>query len=101
MASSKTIKYFRKNLEFLPDAYAGSDTNRMTIGYFGLSALDLLQHELSPVQKQQFVEWIYAQQIVPGGDCLANLMQMDAVGPLAFAGALVWAHLSTRSHHKR
>ena len=52
--------YFKKHLALLPNHYQSADTSRMTLGFFCLSALDLLGKEL-PTDK---VEWIYAQQII-------------------------------------
>ena len=38
----RSIKYFMYNLQLLPEAYTGAETNRLTLCYFCVSALDLL-----------------------------------------------------------
>lgn len=69
------VQYYKKCIEFLPCQYLGADTNRylarlllrlmkrMTLAYFCISALDLL-NELSNLtieRKQSWIEWVYAQ----------------------------------------
>ena len=69
---SRAIKYFMYNLQLLPQAYTGAETNRMTLCYFCVSALDLLGSLDKIRDKQSIIEWIYNLQVVPGqskGDC--------------------------------
>ena len=63
---SRAIKYFMYNLQLLPQAYTGAETNRMTLCYFCVSALDLLGSLDKIRDKQTIIEWIYNLQIVPG-----------------------------------
>ncbi|KAI9032831.1 terpenoid cyclases/protein prenyltransferase alpha-alpha toroid [Phycomyces nitens] len=67
----KHIQYFKTNLSFLPNAYTGTETNRMTLGFFCLNALDLLgalDESVSEQNKKDWIDWIYAQQILPEND---------------------------------
>ncbi len=67
LLSSRHVKYFKRVVGVLPSDTQSLDTSRMTILYFGLSGLDLLDSlsVLSDEQKEQMIEWIYSQQIVP------------------------------------
>ncbi|KAE8204167.1 hypothetical protein CF335_g2752 [Tilletia laevis] len=50
----------------LPQSYTSGDTQRMTLGYFCLSGLDLLggvQSKVPDEERKELVNWIYAQQI--------------------------------------
>ncbi|KAL0091986.1 protein geranylgeranyltransferase type I beta subunit [Phycomyces blakesleeanus] len=67
----KHITYFKTNLSFLPNAYTTTETNRMTLGFFCLNALDLLgalDESVSEQNKKDWIEWIYAQQLLPETD---------------------------------
>jgi geranylgeranyl transferase type-1 subunit beta len=59
------LTYFHLNLKGLPYHYTGSEASRMTLIYFCLSALDLLD-DTDPLNGEQknWTEWIYTQQIV-------------------------------------
>nr|XP_022333798.1 geranylgeranyl transferase type-1 subunit beta-like isoform X1 [Crassostrea virginica] len=65
----KHIKFFERCLHILPSRYCSLDTNRMTIAFFALSGLDLL-NALESIEKQKnhIVEWIYSLQILPNKD---------------------------------
>ena len=45
-------------------------SHRMTILYFGLSGLDMLNalDSISAKEKQEMIEWIYAMQLLPDKD---------------------------------
>ncbi|KAF9979172.1 Geranylgeranyl transferase type-1 subunit beta [Actinomortierella ambigua] len=61
----KHVKYFKRCLLMLPNAYASMDTNRMTLGCFALSALELLgvlDDVVSEKDRKAWIDWIYAQQ---------------------------------------
>ncbi|RHZ89892.1 hypothetical protein Glove_9g99 [Diversispora epigaea] len=65
---SKTIQYFKRCLDLLPNNYTSNDTHRMTLTFFALSGLDLLgvlETEIPKERRDQWVNWIYAQQILP------------------------------------
>ncbi|KAF0408180.1 Geranylgeranyl transferase type-1 subunit beta [Gigaspora margarita] len=64
----KTIGYFKRCLEFLPKPYESSDTHRMTLAFYSLSGLDLLgvlETEFTQERINNWIDWIYAQQILP------------------------------------
>ena len=65
------IKYWLRCLKtFLPTAYISNDSNRMTLAYFTLSALDslgALESHTTPVERAQYVDWIYHCQHPSGG----------------------------------
>ncbi|KAL6040276.1 Geranylgeranyl transferase type-1 subunit beta [Balamuthia mandrillaris] len=58
------VQFLKANLNVLPTPYQGQDSNRLTVLYFVVSALDLIGR-LDLVDKQQAIEWIYSLQIVP------------------------------------
>ncbi|CAG8465712.1 1375_t:CDS:2 [Cetraspora pellucida] len=64
----KTIGYFKRCLEFLPKQYEGNDTHRMTLAFYSLAGLDLLgvlETEYTQERINNWIDWIYAQQILP------------------------------------
>ncbi len=65
MEFSKEDKYFIRCLDFLPIQAVSADTSRMTLAYFGIAGLDLLNklHLIAPTKKSVYVDWIYAQYI--------------------------------------
>ncbi|RCI03889.1 Geranylgeranyl transferase type-1 subunit beta [Rhizopus stolonifer] len=69
-AREKLVRYFKSNLTMLPTPYTQTETNRMTLGFFCLGALSLLGEldaNITPENKRDWIEWIYAQQVLPTG----------------------------------
>ncbi|KAI8388720.1 terpenoid cyclases/protein prenyltransferase alpha-alpha toroid [Radiomyces spectabilis] len=67
----KHINYFLSNLRMLPSAYTETETNRMTLAFFCLAGLELLgatDKVISDQNKHDWIDWIYAQQILPTKD---------------------------------
>ncbi|XP_014771199.1 geranylgeranyl transferase type-1 subunit beta [Octopus bimaculoides] len=64
----KHIKFFLRNLDILPTVYTSADTSRITMAFFTLSGLDLLNSLSSVEHKQQIINWIYSHQVVPNED---------------------------------
>jgi len=66
MKIDKHVKYFIRCLNALPGAYTSIDTSRMTILFFALSGLDLL-NALDKIEndKNKIIDWIYSLQILP------------------------------------
>ncbi|CAG8545295.1 942_t:CDS:2, partial [Funneliformis caledonium] len=65
---SKHITYLKRGLTLLSRQYVSNDTNRMTLAFFCLSGLDLLgilEEEISKERRKTWIDWIYAQQILP------------------------------------
>lgn len=48
----------------LPQPYSSQDSNRITLSYFVLSALDVLD-AMEKVDRKAIIDWIYAMQIHP------------------------------------
>jgi len=67
---SRHVKYFLHNLKQLPQPYQAADTNRMTLVFFCVSALDIMgklhgdDAVLAPEQKAHIIDWVYANQVV-------------------------------------
>ncbi|CEP11352.1 hypothetical protein [Parasitella parasitica] len=69
-SKEKLVKYFKSNLCMLPTQYTQTETNRMTLAFFCLGAMDLLgelDNNVSAQNKHDWIEWIYAQQVLPTG----------------------------------
>ncbi|XP_019855708.1 PREDICTED: geranylgeranyl transferase type-1 subunit beta-like isoform X2 [Amphimedon queenslandica] len=63
----KHVRYFSRCLDILPTQCQSLDANRMTILFFCLSGLDVLDN-LSVIDDQrgsEIIEWIYSQQVLP------------------------------------
>lgn len=62
----KHIAFFRRCLGVIPSMFQEFDPNRMTILFFCISGLDLLKAlNVLDESKQDIIDWIYAQQILP------------------------------------
>jgi geranylgeranyl transferase type-1 subunit beta len=61
----KHVKYFNYLLKGLSHHYKGYDTSRMTIAYFCVGSLDILNSLDSIKNKEDIINWIYSLQIVP------------------------------------
>ena len=74
--------YFLHCLRSLPSPYTSLDTNRLTVAYFSVSALDLLG-ALDRVDAPSLIRWTYSQQLKrPAGapaDWAVSLGQASAV----------------------
>lgn len=67
----KLAKFFKSNLSMLPTVYTTTETNRMTLAFFCLGALGLLgelDNSISQQNKDDWIDWIYAQQVLPTGN---------------------------------
>ncbi|CBQ69190.1 related to Type I protein geranylgeranyltransferase beta subunit [Sporisorium reilianum SRZ2] len=65
----KHISFLLRCLRLLPQPYTSADEQRMTLGYFALSGLDLLGalDKTPPDEKTELAEWVYDQQSPTGG----------------------------------
>ncbi|KAI9724371.1 MAG: hypothetical protein M1812_000439 [Candelaria pacifica] len=65
------IKYWLRCLKtYLPHPYTSNDSNRMTLAFFIISALDLLgclEETTTQAERQEYVDWIYRCQRPSGG----------------------------------
>ncbi|KAG2180763.1 hypothetical protein INT44_003770 [Umbelopsis vinacea] len=68
LAIKKHIAYFLYNLRMLPAPYTETETNRMTLAFFCLGSLSLLgqlDSVVSEKDRKEWIDWIYAQQVLP------------------------------------
>ncbi|SPO29651.1 related to Type I protein geranylgeranyltransferase beta subunit [Ustilago trichophora] len=65
----KHISFLLRCLRLLPQPYTSADDQRMTLGMFALSGLDLLNatHKIPSQEKLDLIEWVYEQQSPEGG----------------------------------
>lgn len=94
---ARHLKYWSRCLRsFLPHHYTSSDSNRMALAYFVLSAIDLLlpsetdasvdpeiqnsQARLTPSDRLRFREWILSCQHAGGGFCGSPTMTLPSHG---------------------
>ncbi|TRY64803.1 hypothetical protein DNTS_004407 [Danionella cerebrum] len=63
------VRFFQRCLQVLPERYAPYETsrNRLTVAFFALSGLDVLD-ALDSVDKPALIEWIYSLQVLPTPD---------------------------------
>ncbi|XP_078374202.1 geranylgeranyl transferase type-1 subunit beta-like isoform X1 [Oculina patagonica] len=65
-ACKKHVKFFKRCLDVLPSAYSSLDTSRVTVAFFALSGLDILNSlHLVENNKEEIIEWIYSNQKLP------------------------------------
>ncbi|CDR99182.1 related to Type I protein geranylgeranyltransferase beta subunit [Sporisorium scitamineum] len=65
----KHTSFLLRCLRLLPQPYTSADDQRMTLGYFAISGLDLLGalDKIPPQEKTELIEWVYDQQSPAGG----------------------------------
>lgn len=62
----KHVKFFKRCFDILPHQYAFMDTSRLTILFFALSGIDMLNNlESIEDQRENIINWIYSYQILP------------------------------------
>uniref|UniRef100_A0A8B9NE42 Prenyltransferase alpha-alpha toroid domain-containing protein n=1 Tax=Accipiter nisus TaxID=211598 RepID=A0A8B9NE42_9AVES len=61
------VRFFQRCLQLLPERYSSLETSRLTIAFFALSGLDMLD-SLDVVNKDDIIEWIYSLQVLPTED---------------------------------
>jgi geranylgeranyl transferase type-1 subunit beta len=63
------IKYFQRFLNLLPARLFSYDSTRLTIAFFSISGLDILNalDVLDEEKKEHIIDWIYRLQVVPDG----------------------------------
>ena len=63
------VAYNRRCLNLLPGAFTANDLNRLSLGFFLLNALDILDHLscITSEDRREWINWIYACQVSPGG----------------------------------
>lgn len=81
---AKHVQYFMFHARNLPEDYTDLDMNRMTILYFAVSALDLLD-SLHVLDQNLCVEFVYRLQ-------LASSEALASQGSFGFIGGTYLAH---------
>ncbi|XP_020635693.3 geranylgeranyl transferase type-1 subunit beta isoform X2 [Pogona vitticeps] len=61
------VRFFQRCLQILPERYSSLETSRLTVAFFALSGLDMLD-SLDVVNKDDIIEWIYSLQVLPTED---------------------------------
>uniref|UniRef100_A0AAQ6AMP1 Geranylgeranyl transferase type-1 subunit beta n=1 Tax=Amphiprion ocellaris TaxID=80972 RepID=A0AAQ6AMP1_AMPOC len=61
------VRFFQRTLQVLPERYASLETTRLTIIFFALSGLDVLD-ALDVIDRNTMIEWIYSLQVLPTED---------------------------------
>uniref|UniRef100_A0ACB8EQH3 Geranylgeranyl transferase type-1 subunit beta n=1 Tax=Sphaerodactylus townsendi TaxID=933632 RepID=A0ACB8EQH3_9SAUR len=61
------VRFFQRCLQILPERCSSLETSRLTIAFFALSGLDMLD-SLDVVKKEDIIEWIYSLQVLPTED---------------------------------
>lgn len=67
----------------LPEDCAGYDCSRMTIAFFCVAGLDVLG-ALDSVNRQEIIDWVYAQQVLP--DAAGDTGSSGEPAPCGFRG---------------
>ncbi|CAJ0924059.1 unnamed protein product [Ranitomeya imitator] len=78
------VRYFQRSLQALPEQCSPLETSRLTIAFFALSGLDMLD-SLHVVNKDEIIEWIYSLQVLPTEDILKGKHYRKDKNPL-FSG---------------
>jgi len=64
------VKYWKRCSNLLPEPYTAGDASRMSLGFFIVAALDLLdvlESVISARQRQSWIDWVYSCQVPDGG----------------------------------
>lgn len=88
-------KYFRRSLDLLPSESAMFDYSRLTILYFVLIGLDILNglDSLTDNYKREIIEWVYKLQLVPEQNCPEH--------KCGFMGSTTVIHLKNHSGYEK
>jgi len=66
LTAGRHAKFLQRTLHVLPSSHANFDTQRVTISYFAIAGLDLLdQLELVAGQRREVVEWLHHCLVSP------------------------------------
>jgi prenyltransferase beta subunit len=79
LAKKQHIKYFQRFLSLLPASLVSYDSTRLTIAFFAISGLDILNalDVLDDKKKEHIIDWIYRLQVVPDGSRKENLYMVE------------------------
>jgi len=68
--AARHISYHKRCLQLLPTAFQSNDLNRMSLAFFTLNALDILnalETTTTPEDRRAWIDWIYSCQLDTGG----------------------------------
>lgn len=84
LAIRKHIKYLKQFLKLLPDHFSSYDSTRLSIAFFAVSGLDVL-NALDDINdlKESICDWIYSLQVLPTKD--GNMEKCGFQGTNAFS----------------
>jgi len=69
LATGRHAKFFLRSLHIVPGSFASFDTQRVTIAFFALSGLDLLDRlDLIDGQRDEIIAWLYSAMISSGSE---------------------------------
>ena len=87
LTHGRHAKFFQRTLAVLPSSLSSFDTQRVTIAYFAISGLDLLDRlDLVEEQKTSMVSWLYSCLISPTPGQEHNLGQ-EVLSKCGFRGS--------------
>jgi prenyltransferase beta subunit len=77
----RLVLFLERSISVLSDRYTSQESNRLTLVYFAVSALDLIDRlDLIQHRKTAIIDFIYSLQVLPdqGGTSQSGLSQADA-----------------------
>jgi geranylgeranyl transferase type-1 subunit beta len=78
LARRQHIKYFQRLLNVLPASLASYDSTRLTMAFFAISGLDVLNAlDVLDEKKEHIISWIYRLQVVPDGSRKKNWYMVE------------------------
>jgi len=79
LARRQHIKYFQRFLNVLPACLSSYDSTRLTMAFFAISGLDILNalDVLDDEKKEHIISWIYRLQVVPDGSRKKNWYMVE------------------------
>jgi geranylgeranyl transferase type-1 subunit beta len=82
LARRQHVKYFQRFLNVLPACLSSYDSTRLTMAFFAISGLDILNalDVLDDKKKEHIIDWIYRLQVVPDGSRKKNWYMVEKHG---------------------
>lgn len=82
------IRFFKNNLKLLPEPYCREEVNRLTLAFFCLAGLDILNAlQLDEAERRRAIDWVYSLQVLPAHSPPAAIETDDAIGMCGFRGS--------------
>lgn len=96
------VQFFKRTLNVLPSACQSLDASRMTLLFFAVSGLDVLNalDSVSTEERQHIIEWVYAQQILPDANDPDKNIQFCGFRGSSYLGAPFDTSRSPAVHHQ-